>query len=212
MFYKTHLEKWQENAAEIGISEEDVAAMADLVEQARAAYNEQKQKQNAARSATIKLQGAQKKMNNFGRNLILRMRATAQIEGDPVYAKASLPLPKKASPVGEPGEPKNFKMKMDPAIGTLALSWKCENPVNASGTIYIVSRSVNNGALEQLGMTGKKKFVDTSLPKGSTYITYQVRAMRGGTVGPIGTYVVNFSFSAPKEVRNQYPHQHHLAA
>lgn len=103
-----------------------------------------------------------------------------------------IPPPAKASPIGPPGQPTQFTFELD-ARGALELSWKCKNPRGAVGTMYQVSRRIGpGGELVPLGITGEKRFVDETIPAGSTQVIYQIQAIRSTAAGPIATFNVNF--------------------
>jgi hypothetical protein len=115
----------------------------------------------------------------------------ASTDDKQVYIRSWLPLPKKASPVGVPGRPTEFKVELD-AIGQIQLRWKCKNPANAEGTVYEIFRSINGGPKVFLAVTGKKKFTDETLPAGAARAMYRVTAVRSTKRGPAGSYLVSF--------------------
>lgn len=79
-------------------------------------------------------------------------------------------------------------------IGTLTLSWKCHHPTRATGVLYLVSRKINDaGEFVPLGYSGKKSFIDSTLPAGASAVTYRVQAARSNAVGEPATYTVNFT-------------------
>jgi hypothetical protein len=190
-FCERHLAGWLAHAEEIGTSSETVAALAELAANARAAYLTQQTKQLAARAATVNCDLAIGEMEKATRAIILQVRAKASADGDGVYSLASISSPAAPSPVGPPGTPSQFAAKLN-GDGSLLLSWKCKNPPNAKGTMYEISRRIGTGKFEPMGVVGKKKFVDNTLPKGSAKVTYQIRAVRSTRTGDAAQFNVAF--------------------
>ena len=129
--------------------------------------------------------------------MIHQIRAKAGMEGNLVYSKSSIRPPRKRSPIGKPGAPYKFTFELR-QDGYLALSWRCDNPKRATGTIYHVRRQLNGPAVGNggdfvyLGHVGKKKFVDRTLPAGVASVTYEVQAARSTSSGAAATYQISF--------------------
>ena len=191
-WYKLRVAKWAQDPEGIGTTPEAVEAMTDLVEEARLARVAQAQAAIAARVATSRFNSAIEKMSTAGASIVLQIRAKAGTEGDTIYTKASMPVPRKKSPVAAPGQPSRFTFQLKQS-GELVLKWTCPNPKNATGTIYQVSRQLNcTGEFVFIGTAGKKRFVDETLPRGLTGVVYRVQAMRSTKTGPIGDYFIRF--------------------
>jgi hypothetical protein len=58
--------------------------------------------------------------------------------------------------------------------------------------MYELHRGIDNGPLEFLAVTGKKKFTDATLPAGAASATYRVTAVRSTKRGPAALFTVNF--------------------
>jgi hypothetical protein len=191
-WYKVRLPKWAEDPEGIGTTPEEIAALADLVEEARLAQAAQRQAANAARGATMRFTRALENMSTAGASVILKIRAKAGMDGDGIYAKASVDVPRKQSPVAAPGKPGGFKFVLEWG-GWLTLRWTCPNPKNATGTIYHVRRQLDRkGEFVFLGTAGKKRFVDKTLPAGVAVATYRVQAVRSTRTGPQGETIIEF--------------------
>ncbi len=192
-FFQTRLPKWADVAEQIGSTPEQIDSLEASVAAARTALAEQREAQNKARVATDKLRLALKKMATEGSAVIARARVTAQSSGDPlVYGLASIPLPRKGSPLGTPGTPWGFELQLHPN-GALELRWECDNPENAGGTLYeIYRRDQPGGEFTYLGNTGIKKFVDAKIPGGASQVTYRIQAARSTKVGASAFFTVNF--------------------
>src|SRR3954452_10875737 len=106
-----------------------------------------------------------------------------------VYSLAQLSRPKRGSPIGVPGMPDRFGFTLD-QMGTLRLTWMCKNPRGSVGTIYQIYRQIGyGGEWVFLGTSGKKRFVDATLPKGAESVTYKVCAMRSTKTGEANTFI-----------------------
>ena len=170
------------------------AAVTDLgtkTDAARAAFTAAHEAREAAKAATLTLDLAVRAMDVAGQAIIKQVRAKAAMAGDGVYALAQLPAPAIPSPVGNPGVPTDFGVKLF-QDGSLELKWKCSNP-RSQGTIYqIYRRATAAGEFTYLGGAGDKRFVDTTLPAGASQVTYQIQGVRSTAVGPFAQFNVNF--------------------
>ena len=109
------------------------------------------------------------------------------------------------SPLGPPGRPYGFRVELL-ADGSIRLSWKCDNPRRGAGTIYLVSRRTSpQGGFTSIGRTGKRKFIDATLPIGSTRITYRVQAIRSTAEGQPAEFNVSFGCVAPARAADAPP-------
>jgi hypothetical protein len=186
-----HLPAWAEHADQIGVAPEDVALLAGSTEEARLAYAEQQQAQQAAQAATLKLTIALEKMQTQASAILAMVRGKAAGAGPGVYSLAEIPAPEKPSPIAAPGTPTGFTVSLD-AIGAVTLTWKCKNPRGSTGTTYHIWRQIDNGQFVYMGICGTKRYVDQTFPRGTASVTYQIQAMRSTTKGPIALFPVNF--------------------
>ncbi len=195
LFYATRLERWQLNAAAIGLTPEEVAELADRVAQAKAAALARDAAVQAARAATRNYHRKIKQLAGHGAGLMARIRASAQAGGDPgIYPLAWIPAPRKAAPVPAPGVPYQLRVSLETG-GVLRLAWKCRNPANAAGTMYQVQRRIDGGAWTLLGTAGRKGWTDTTIPAGAVALEYQVRAVRSTGAGMPAIFPVRLSGS-----------------
>jgi len=141
-FYEAHLDAWAEHADAIGLAGGQVAELAALTAAARERWLRADEARNAARAATLDLRSAGEAMHRAGAAMIATVRAHAETAGDPaVYALAQIPPPAARSPVPPPGRPYRPRPALL-ATGEVLLSWKCDNPRGAGGTVYEVHRTV----------------------------------------------------------------------
>ena len=194
-FCKSRLPAWTEHADRIGVAPEYIALLAGSTEEARLAYAEQQQAQQAAQTATLKLNIALEKMQTQAAAILGMVPRKAQATGDDgVYSLASMPVPAGHSPIGAPGTPTRFTVKLD-AIGAVTLTWKCKNPRGSTGTTYYIWRQIDNGPFVYMGICGTKRYVDETFPRGTASVTYRIQAMRSKTKGPPALFPVNFGTS-----------------
>ena len=200
-FFRTHVAKWAQDPEAIGTSPELVAELQALTDEAAAALAAQHAAQQAARAATLRLRTAIDRMGSLGSSIMLQIRARVDSAGPGVCALASIPERAKPSPIGPPGTPHSFKADLW-QDGSLALRWKCRNPRGTAGTLYHVYRRIGpSGELKYLGVSGAKRFVDATIPPGSPSVEYQVRAVRGKTVGQWASFHTSFGTMGRRAAR-----------
>jgi hypothetical protein len=123
-------------------------------------------------------------------NLVRIISGTPSVTSEQkVYLGIS--IPGQGGPVGAPGEPTNFRFTLD-AIGAVRLRWQCNNPRGAIRTMYQIWRQIDGRGFEFLGVSGKRRFIDMTIPPGSAQVTYRVRGIRSTGNGPSNDFNVNF--------------------
>lgn len=193
MFFQSRLGVFAAHAAEIGLSEEDVADLEAKVAAARAAALAQDQAQSAARAATSRYNAAVAALGEAGATAIMKIRTRAESTGDVgVYTLSTIPPIAARSPMPAPGTPTELKSRLG-GNGSLILEWKCKNPRGSMGTVYAVSRQVGDGGpFVYLATVGEKRFVDETIPAGATRLNYRIQAMRSTKVGPANEFPITF--------------------
>jgi hypothetical protein len=197
VFYEAHVQPFTDNHAAIGITSAEAADLASKTAAARAAFEARTAAQQLAEAATLTLRDADAAMSLAGATLIEKIRAKArQVGGNSVYSLAQIPAPDLPSPVGAPGKPYQCKVTLK-EDGSLEMIWKCDNPVNCTGVVYQVFRSIG-GSVEfsYLGGSGQKLFIDNTIPAGATQLTYKVQGVRTTAAGDWATFNVNFGTNA----------------
>lgn len=198
-FYETHLPLWAASPSSIGLSAGQVSSLNTLVTAARSSFNAAEGARVASKDATLVFHNKTDAMDALGADLIKIIKAFAAFQNDPnVYALAGIPAPATPTPVPAPGTPTAFTVALEPT-GALRLAWQCNNPTGSQGTVYEVQRRI--GSAEEsvftfVGSTGKRFFVDSSLPPGacggSAGVTYRITAVRSTKQGITGTITINF--------------------
>lgn len=195
-FFETHIPTWMTNATAIGSTTADVTNVQTKTEAARTAYAAQLVAQAAAKTAVQACDEAVEAMLNAGMVVIEQVRTKARTAGDGVYTLADLPAPATPESVGAPGTPYQFKSSLKPN-GTVEITFKCDNPVGCNNVIYqVYRRSDETGEFQYLGGAGQRRFVDTTLPAGSSKAVYQIQGTRSTAVGDAAEFTVNFGVGA----------------
>jgi hypothetical protein len=187
--------KWNLNAVGMGSTAPEVTAWQAKVEDARAKYLARQEAKNAAKTATNDFRIALNAMTNATADIIKQVKSKAAISGDGIYSLADIPVPAVPSPTPPPGMPYGFVATLLPN-GSLEITWKCDNPPRAIGTIYAIWRKNADGSWNQLGGAGQKKFIDTTVPAGVPSVIYSVQAMRSTGVGVSNEFTVNFGVAS----------------
>jgi len=139
---------------------------------------------------------------NEARAAMCKMAAllTQRINGHPGLTdqdrtELGISVRKKPSPLGPPGTPTAFNAKLQ-TPGSLELTWKCDNPRGSTGTIYRISRRLTeDGPWVNIGQSGVKRFIDTTLPPGTVGLMYEIQATRSTCAGSPARFAVNFGVS-----------------
>ncbi len=192
MFYQSRLANWAQEAEALGLDPQQIAIMEAKVEAARLAFNAQRQAMSAARARTQALHNALDAMNTHGASLIRQVRARTATIGSKAYVLAQIPAPDKPSPIGPPGKPDRITVELS-EIGGIVLRWTCKNPRGSRGTAYHVHRRIaaTGGQWEFLGIAGRKKYVDATVPAGVGVVSYRIQAFRSTALGPVAEHHVN---------------------
>ena len=197
---QSHQQVFVDNAAAIGLSTEQAAAFATETTAAVSADLAQASAKDAAKVATQTVNDAVGSLRTSAGNVVRSIRAYAELQSDPntVYNTAQIPPPAAPTPAPPPAQPTDLVVTLEPASGDLTLRWKAANPAGTSGTAYIVRRRLpGESDFAFLGVTGTKKFIDTTLVAGPDSVQYTVQGQRGDTTGPVSQiFVVTFGQSS----------------
>ena len=123
------------------------------------------------------------------------VEATATVTNE---QKAALGLSVRATPqpAPAPGTCSGFKAELL-GDGSVKSTWKANNAPGLSGVTYQVWRRLGSeGEFDYLGATGEKKYVDSTIPAGTTQVQYQVRGIRPTAAGGWAQFNVNFGMAA----------------
>lgn len=161
---------------------------------ANAAYAEAYQRAASAATATpaaVQARRDAKKVLRRKASLLTRKIAGTETVSDAQKLTLGLSVRAAPSPLPPPGKPDKIQASVS-GIGEVILTWICDNPPGARGTLFRIWRSIDGGNLEPLGIVGKKRFVDDSLTIGFTSVEYRIQAVRSTAKGDVArfTFVV----------------------
>lgn len=189
-FYLNHLTPFTTHATAIGLEAEEVADLGTKAHAAQTALSERSEAQQTAQNKTVALHDAVQAMSIAGAALIEKIRAKAKQAGPEVYTLAEIPPPATPSSPGIPGTPESLRVTLNSS--ELLLKWKCKNPPGCTGVMYQVWRSCDGGEFEYLGGAGQKSFIDSTVPAGTSAITYKIQGVRSMSVGLWAEFNVRF--------------------
>lgn len=193
---QSHQQVFVDNAATIGLTTEQAADFATETTAAVAADLAQASSKEAAKVATQTVNDAVDALQSSAGDVVRSIRAYAELQSDPnsVYNTAQIPPPATPTPAPPPAQPTDLVVTLEPASGDLTLTWKAANPTGTSGTSYLIRRRLpTESDFSFIGVSGKKKFVDTTLIAGPDSVQYTVQGQRGDSTGPISQiFVVTF--------------------
>lgn len=192
-FLQSRIAAWSANAANIGISVEQTAALSALISAASDARTLQINLTAEKEAATTSYHNAADLMRAAGVALVGAIRSYAKYTDDEnVYALAQLPPPADREPTPAPGVP------FDPTIrllggGGVEISFKAVNPGSVAGVTYEVYRQLNGqGEFTYLLTSGERTFTDQAMPAGTTVANYLVRGRRSTSIGEFAEFIVRF--------------------
>jgi hypothetical protein len=185
-FYESHLDPWAISPAAIGLDPAAVVSLDARTVAARAAYDAHIAARDAALAATQAYYQAIEAMHaqpGAGSDMIETIRAFAGATGDSeVYTLAQIPPPRAPGTPPPPGTPFAFAVNLL-ENGALSLKWKNRNPRGTGGTLYEVSRQIDDGPFVFVATTGTRAFTDAAVPAGSALVTYEITAARSTARG-----------------------------
>ncbi len=183
IWYANHTTPWAANSTAIGTTAAAVTDLETKADAAQAALEAQKAAQDNAKTMTDALHQAVQAMSQAGSDIIKSIKTKAATDGNNVYVLAQIPSPATPTPMPPPGTPYDFKVTLQ-QDGSLVLQWKCNNPAGSTGTIYqVYRRAATASEFAFIGASGSRKFIDDTLPAGTTGVTYQIIAVRSTSEG-----------------------------
>lgn len=190
-FFENHLEAWTAHAAELGLSPDQMADFAALVEQVREDYNEAEAARLASKCATMRLMNSLSTMGQIGAGCIKTIRGKAESSMDAsVYSKALIPAPSEPTPSGIPPQPTDLRMSIDDG-GAVNLAWNGSTRHNTYFTIW--RKLPGEAGFTMIGTVGGKKWTDKTVSAGTPFATYFVKPHRGSKIG-LASLQINMIF------------------
>ncbi|MEQ9097309.1 MAG: hypothetical protein RIE32_13720 [Phycisphaerales bacterium] len=190
-FFGSRISRWTQRAADIGLSDQDAALLAQALDAARAAEEENRRCQARARAAAKEARRLEYELRRKGGRLISVIRAKAKSEHDPgVLVLAELPKEKDPRPTPRPPMPTGVRTTVD-HDGAVVISWTATRPRPHARAFTRVERMLDgSGWFEHIGSTGTNEFRDDTLPQGTRETAYRLTPVRGDLVGASAEAVV----------------------
>jgi hypothetical protein len=183
IWLENHATLWQSVEGDVGLAPAQVTQMKALVQEARGKYTDARNARDAAKYATTAqttaLRAARAQASDLVDTIKNFIANTANSEG--LWAVAGLNPPAPRGTVPPPNAPTNLSASVD-AYGNIVVKWKASQPQGASGTVYSITRAFNNApTFTLIDVVGGKEFVDSTVPLGTTNVSYIIIAKRAGT-------------------------------
>lgn len=181
-FCEDHHDVWAANAVAIGLTVAQVNALSALTDSARKDYESAQQARLASKAATAAFYNSCGLMRDKAADLIRVIKTFADTTNNPnVYSIAQIPAPAAPGVNPPPGQPTNVVITLTPG-GVLNFKWKSEN---ASGGFFQIKRKIgSSGSYTIIGGAGEREYFDTTLPLGTSTVSYIIQGFRGNTPGP----------------------------
>lgn len=192
---QAHALVFSDNAAAIGLSPQQALAFKNGTVLAATALADQQTAQDAAKATTAFTTMKFNELRRLAGTTVGVIKSFAEATNNPnVYITAQIPEPQPDAPAPPPAQPSDMKVALDPTDGSLTISWKANNPSGTSGTSYIIKRRTSSTAsFEFIGVTGSKKYIDTTFFAGPDMVQYTVQGQRADSAGPVSQILtVNF--------------------
>lgn len=182
LWLENHMNQWQLVEGEVGLAAAQVTQFKALVNEARAKYAEARTARDDSKHATtaqnIALRAARQEASDLVDTIKNFIANTADSEGLWAVAGLNPPAPRGVTP--PPNAPTNLSASVDP-LGNIVVKWKATQPRGATGTVYSITRALNNAPnFTLIDVVGEKQFVDSTVPLGTTNVSYVIIAKRSG--------------------------------
>ena len=201
-FADMHAPVWTIHAVAIGLTPAQATAFSGFAAAASNAYTAKLNAEQALRAANLTLQTAVGDARRSAGDMVRTIRAFAENASKPevVYNLAQIPPPATPTPMPPPGQPTDLSVTLVPTSGAMELRWKAVNPTGSTGTSYIVRRREEGGGgdFTFVGVTGEKRYVDSTFFAGPDRVEYTVQGQRADSAGPVSDiFIINFGRVGP---------------
>ncbi|MEM7623616.1 MAG: hypothetical protein AAF235_10500 [Planctomycetota bacterium] len=177
-FFEQRLVDWANNPETIGLTAAQVNDMITRTTASRQAYAAAQQIRQQSHNATATQRLAVSDMNSYGADLIAAIRSFAELQADPnaVFVAAEINPPTPAGTPLPPPVPATDVVANLQQSGAVLVSWK---GTVANGTFYDVYRRLEGEpGFRSLGSSATRSFEDTTVPAGTTQVSYYTVARR----------------------------------
>ncbi len=184
-FCAAHKDTWSQNQAAIGVSAAQNSAMAAALLSAEKALGEAEAARAVSKGATTTFKSNSRSLRDVCSDIVRTIQTFAKNNNNPaVYGLADIPAPQPRSEnAPPPGQPSDIRAGIN-SDGSLTLTWKSNNPSGVSNVVYKVQRAFNGtNNYTLLDTVGERTFTDTTIPFGTTSVSYIITGKRGGQTG-----------------------------
>ena len=189
-WYAERVDDWSANAATLGLDMAMITSLATYLENAQNAESSAFTARVESKAASVTYNNEATALREFGAGLVKTIKATAETSGDPnIYALALIPPPAPPSPAGPPEQPTNVTAQLLPG-GGLRLTWKGSVAHGAYFSVY--RRVAGESAFTLLKSPKDKTYDDTTIPAGTSSLTYFIQAVRDQNTVNSDWYQVTF--------------------
>lgn len=190
-FFEAHVPVWAAAPTTIGLTAGQVTSLNTATTAARSAFDASIAAREAAKAATANQHNKIDAMTAIGTDLLKIIKAYAAVQNDPnVYVLAQIPAPSAPTPAPPPEAPTDLTASMTPD-GAIRLKWK---GTLAYRQFFSLWRQTPSDAFpEQIASVAAKEYIDVTVPRGLTQVTYTARAHRDSAVSdPCPVLIVYF--------------------
>ncbi|MFI4915398.1 MAG: hypothetical protein ACIAS6_02685 [Phycisphaerales bacterium JB060] len=180
-FTQDRMQSWSDNAALLGLSTEDIAAVQATNTAATDALATRTQKAAQAKASTVVWHEKAGENREMAREIVHKIRFTASQSANPaaIYAAAMIPPPKDRENLPKPPVPTDLRVTLD-TQGRAVLRFES---TRFGGTVFAIQRQVQPvgaqpGPWLDLDTVLEREFTDESTPQGVAAVRYRVRAER----------------------------------
>lgn len=184
-FANAHAPLWLEHFAEIGMSEEQAALVAEKVPELLAAIREAEAARQAAMALTDAMNLKSRELFEAAAMAVRAIRVHAINNDDPhAYTLAQIDPPKvRSRHAALPVAPTDVSFRLD-GCGGLILSWIAPQPRGVANVSFDVRRALNDSfTFEFVGASGDREFHDQTIPLGTTQVRYILTPRHGKRTG-----------------------------
>gem|GEM_PF-755751 len=175
-----HADLWGVAPTTLGLSTQVVANFKGLVGESRTAFDSANAIRLASKQATVAQNEAFRDMKREASDLVSTIKSFIEQSGNTkLWADAGLEPPAPRGETPPPNAPYQLSGTLD-SEGNLIVKWKATQPQGVSNVIYSIRRAFNNtGTYALIDTVGGKKFIDTTVPTGTTSVSYTITAKHG---------------------------------
>ncbi|MFI4916016.1 MAG: hypothetical protein ACIAS6_05855 [Phycisphaerales bacterium JB060] len=190
-----HLANWPADPTTIGLDEARILELTALKDAAAAALANARQLDEDKKAAYAAYHAAGRAMRDYASQSVGLIRGFAKASDNPsaIYSLAQIPAPADPAPAPTPGKPTDYKVRLLDD-GSLEVTFECDNE-GANAVSYEVRRrdgTAQSAPFQFIKNAGERRFVDDTIPYGTSTVVYRVVAFRTTGRGDPAIFMVTF--------------------